>query len=169
MALSCSPNRAMPTEPYQPQTGQEYSRLLFELTCFLAIASCSSIWFCKCFSRFDSISSVLRRPKMAFFVLSFFFAALPPQRLPKPQLAILKGCCLLSTARRATRCVFCGPWKTVWSGFWVVGCFVLVGSLVPPRCWSAAGLSLIGWRVVCWEECRSRRWFYAGYGYSGCL
>ena len=68
-----------------------HSRLLFELTCFLAIASCSSIWFCKCFSRFDSISSVLRRPKMAFFVLSFFFAALPPQRLPNPQLAILKG------------------------------------------------------------------------------
>jgi hypothetical protein len=27
---------------------------------------------------------------MAFFVVSFFFAALPPQRLPKPQLAILE-------------------------------------------------------------------------------
>jgi hypothetical protein len=68
-----------------------YSPPLFELTFFLAIASCSSIWFCKCFSRFDSISSVLLRPKMAFLVLSFFFAALPPQRLPNPQLAMLSG------------------------------------------------------------------------------
>jgi hypothetical protein len=151
MALPSSTNRTMPTKPHPPQTGQQYLRLLFELTCFLAIASCSSIWFCKCFSRFDSISSVLRRPKMAFFVLSFFFAALPPQRLPKPQLAILKGCCLLSAARRATRGVSYGPWRAVWSGFWVVGCFVSLGWCFSPRCWSAAGLSLIDWRVVCWE------------------
>lgn len=76
-----------PSDP----VSRKYSPPLFVLTFFLAIASCSSIWFCKCFSRFDSISNVLLRPRMAFLVLSFFFAALPPQRLPNPQLAMVSG------------------------------------------------------------------------------
>ena len=61
------------------------SQFLFELTFFLATPSCSSIWFCKCFSRFDSISSVPRSPNIAFFVVSLVALALPPNRLPHPQ------------------------------------------------------------------------------------
>ena len=46
---------------------------LFVLTFFLAIVSCSSIWFCKCLSLFCSISSCDRRPRIAFLGVSFLF------------------------------------------------------------------------------------------------
>lgn len=56
---------------------------LFVLTYFRAIESCSSICVVKCFSRFCSISSCDRRPRMAFFGLSFFFWAAPPPNQPQ--------------------------------------------------------------------------------------
>ena len=65
-----------------------YVLALFDVTVFRAIASCSSIWFWRCFSRFDSISSVLRSPRMAFLGESFpppFAAVPPPNRFPQPQ------------------------------------------------------------------------------------
>ena len=46
---------------------------LFVLTFFLAIISCSSIWFCKCRSLFCSISSCDRKPRIAFLGVSFLF------------------------------------------------------------------------------------------------
>lgn len=55
---------------------------LFVLTYFRAIESCSSICVVRCFSRFCSISSCDRRPRMAFLGLSFFFWAAPPPNQP---------------------------------------------------------------------------------------
>ena len=60
------------------------SPVLFVLTCFLARASCSSIWFCRCFSRLFSISSCPRSWRIAFFGASFVFCEPPPNQ-PKPQ------------------------------------------------------------------------------------
>jgi len=56
---------------------------LFVETYFRASASCSSIWFCMCFSRLFNISSCPRRPKIAFFGASFL--AWPPPNQPRPQ------------------------------------------------------------------------------------
>lgn len=56
---------------------------LFVLTFFRAIASCSSICDCRCLSLFCSMSSCDRRPKMAFFGLSFRFWAVPPPNQPQ--------------------------------------------------------------------------------------
>lgn len=55
---------------------------LFVLTFFLAIASCSSIWFCKCRSRFCNISSCDLNPRMAFLGVSFRDWALCPPNQP---------------------------------------------------------------------------------------
>lgn len=57
--------------------------LLLE-TCFRASASCSSIWFCRCFSRLFSISSCPRSWRIAFFGASFFCWAPPNQPRPQP-------------------------------------------------------------------------------------
>ncbi len=54
--------------------------VLFELTCFLATASCSAIWFSKCFSRFCSMSSVCRSPRIAVLGASLRFWAPPPNQ-----------------------------------------------------------------------------------------
>ena len=56
---------------------------LFDDTYFRASASCSSIWFCRCFSRLFSISSCPRSCRIAFFGASFFAA--PPPNQPSPQ------------------------------------------------------------------------------------
>lgn len=63
--------------------------LLFWPTYFRARASCSSIWFRKCFSRFCSMSSCERNPRMAFLGAFFFAWAEPPPNQPKPQPDIL--------------------------------------------------------------------------------
>lgn len=47
---------------------------------------------------------MLRRPRMAFLVVSFFFAALPPQRLLNPQPDIFAQVVVVR-AKRATRFV----------------------------------------------------------------
>lgn len=60
-----------------------HSPVLFVFTFFRAIASCSSICVMRCFSRFCSISSCARRPRMAFLGLSFFFWAAPPPNQPQ--------------------------------------------------------------------------------------
>jgi hypothetical protein len=58
--------------------------VLFVLTFFRAMASCSSIWFCRWRSRFWSMSSCVRRPRMAFLGLSLrFCAAEPPPNQPQ--------------------------------------------------------------------------------------
>jgi len=61
--------------------------LLLE-TNFRARLSCSSIWFCRCFSRFVSISSWPRNCSMAFFGASFLFW--PPPNQPSPQPLIVE-------------------------------------------------------------------------------
>jgi hypothetical protein len=55
---------------------------LFVLTFFLAIVSCSSIWFCKCRSLFCSISNCDRKPRIAFLGVSFLFWVLCPPNQP---------------------------------------------------------------------------------------
>ena len=61
--------------------GGEDIPVLFTVTFFLASASCSAIWFSKCLSRFCSISSCCRRPKMASLGASLRFCApLPPNQ-----------------------------------------------------------------------------------------
>jgi hypothetical protein len=66
------------------------SPFLFVLTFFFAIASCSSIWFSRCLSRFCSMSSCDLRPKMAFFGLSFRFCAdAPPNQPQTPDMAVV--------------------------------------------------------------------------------
>jgi hypothetical protein len=78
-------------EGYENQIGRDVVKtpktprhvpFLFVLTFFLAIASCSSIWFCKCRSRFCSISSCDLNPRMAFLGLSFRDWALCPPNQP---------------------------------------------------------------------------------------
>lgn len=66
-------------------SGDKQSALpfLFVLTFFRAMASCSSIWDCRCFSRFCSMSSCDRRPRIAFFGLSLRFCAAPPPNHPQ--------------------------------------------------------------------------------------
>lgn len=55
--------------------------VLFVVMFFLANASCSAIWFSKCFSRFCSMSNCCRSATMAFFGASFcFWAAAPPNQ-----------------------------------------------------------------------------------------
>ena len=64
-------------------SGGYYSPFLLVLTFFLAIASCSSIWFCRCLSRFWSISSCDRNPRIAFLGVSFRLWALCPPNQPQ--------------------------------------------------------------------------------------
>jgi hypothetical protein len=61
----------------------------------------------------------------------------------------LKRLLLLVGGEDSHSMYFWGPWKTVWSGLRVVCCFVSLGWWFSPRCWSATGLSLIDWGVVC--------------------
>lgn len=46
----------------------------------------------RCFSRFCSISSWVRKPRMAFFGLSLFFVAAPPPNQPQTPDMVLKTC-----------------------------------------------------------------------------
>ena len=55
---------------------------LFVLTFLRAMASCSSIWFCRCRSLFCSISSCDLKPRIAFLGVSFPFAPEFPPNQP---------------------------------------------------------------------------------------
>lgn len=61
---------------------------LLVLTFLRAIPSCSSIWFCRCFSRFCNMSSCERSPRMAFLGLSLRLCAAAPPNQPH-MLAVL--------------------------------------------------------------------------------
>lgn len=54
------------------------SPFLFELTVLRAIASCSSIWFCRCCSRFCNISRCARKATMASLGAALRFWDPPP-------------------------------------------------------------------------------------------
>jgi hypothetical protein len=82
----CCPTMSVPTDMHvaHPQNqGKNEVDLpaLLLLTFFRAMFSCSSIWLWRYFSRFWSISSCDRSPRMAFLGLSLrFCAALPPNQ-----------------------------------------------------------------------------------------
>ena len=83
---------------------------LFVLTFFLAIASCSSIWFCKCRSRFCSISSCDLNPRIAFLGVSFrCWALCPPNQPHTPDIVLVQMYVgpidSISTDHRALTCV----------------------------------------------------------------
>lgn len=63
--------------------------LLFWPTYLRAMAVCSSIWFLRCFSRFCSMSSWERSPRMAFLGAFFLVWAEPPPNQLRPQPDIL--------------------------------------------------------------------------------
>lgn len=66
-----------------PQRSGRHVPFLLVLTFFRAIASCSSIWFCRCLSLFCSISSCDLKPRIAFLGVSFLFWALCPPNHPQ--------------------------------------------------------------------------------------
>lgn len=74
--------------------GPDDARLpvLLVLTCLRARESCSSIWLWRYFSRFCSISSCDRSPRMAFLGLSFRFCWAAPPNQPH----IFAGWCSVS-------------------------------------------------------------------------
>lgn len=61
---------------------------LFVFMFFRAMASCSSIRLVRCFSRFCSISSWVRKPRMAFLGLSLFCVAPPPNQPQTPDMVL---------------------------------------------------------------------------------